>query len=110
MKPMKRNDMITTITRECWKQWNHLSELKLELVAGIQPGTLTYFELNNIVDRNPEYKAACSVWYGMSELAERVGIDWLNAGYNTNDIETIDAREAHTKNDRKFWKLSKQEA
>ena len=110
MKPMKKNDMITTITRECWKQWYHLSELALEIVADIEPGTLTYTELNNIIDSNRDYNGALSVWYGMSELADKVGIDWLNAGYNTNDIETIDAREARNINHNKLWKMAKRES
>ena len=110
MKPMKKNDMITTITRECWKQWNHLSELALEIVADIQPGTMTYNDLRNIIDRNRDYSSALSIWYGMSELAERVGIDWMNAGYDSEDFETIEARESHNENQLKIWKMSKEGA
>ena len=104
---MKKTEMITTITRECWKQWAHLESLKWEIVSGLENGRYTYAEANKIVEGNQEFKSALDIWFGMSELADKIGVDWLNLGYNTNDIETIDAREDYTQLSIKIWRWCK---
>lgn len=107
MKPMKKNDMITTITRECWKQWAHLEALKVEIAGTLDHDSYSFYELTNLVEADEGYKGALSVWYGMSELADKVGIDWLNAGYSTDDEETIEARRAHEIHNIHFWRMCK---
>lgn len=107
---MKKSDMITITVRECWKQWAHLEALKLEIAIDAGLSHPTYEDLHKLIEADATYQAALSVWYGMSELADKIGIDWLNLGYHTSDIETIDARESHTRDSIHFWRLCKNPA
>lgn len=107
---MKKSDMITIAVREVWKQWSYLEEIKWETISGYDKGLFTIAEADKLLEDDHAYQNALSAWYGMSELADRMGIDWLNEAYSSGDQETVEAVERHDRFSRNTWNWYKKTA
>ena len=102
--------MITIAVREVLKQLSYLEEIKWEAISGYDKGLITIAEADKLLKDDHAYQNALSVWYGMSELAERMGIDWLNEAYSSGDPETVEAVARHDRFSRNAWNWYKKTA
>ena len=85
--------MKKSIIRKVWQAWARYNKTRWQVASKYKAGILHTITLDKLCEDNDSCHDALLEWYTLSELAEELKIDWINA--STQDEETAKAAAEH---------------